>query len=110
MSISGFVNLVVRRYVGPFWYRRKWLEQTQWQSKMELESLQLGQLQKLISHCYETVPYYRNLMDEQGIAVGDIRELTDIERFPIMTKDDILNVGETIVSNKYPRIICSYET
>ncbi len=99
---QGGVNLIIRRYMGPFWYRRRWLEKTQWWSQQELESLQLILLKRLISHAYKTVPYYRILMDKLKIRVENIKTLDDIKMFPVFTKESALKAGNSIVSNKYP--------
>ncbi len=103
ITAKGALTLLVKRFASPFWYRRRWLNKTQWLSASELEALQLKLLRKLIHHCYNTVPYYRQLMDERGIAVDSIRKLEDIKQFPILTKKDILQAGDSIISSAYPR-------
>ena len=100
---KGAVSLLVKRYAGPFWLRRKWLNKTQWLSTADLQTLQLMLLQKLIRHCYNSVPYYRKIMDERGISPESIKTLEDIKQFPILTKKDVLLAGDSIISTKYPR-------
>jgi len=100
---NGAANLLVKRFMGPFWIRRRWLKKTQWLSVSGLEEIQLKLLQKLIQHCYSTVSYYKQLMDERGITVESIKTLQDIEQFPILTKKDVLLAGDSIISTKYPR-------
>ena len=100
---AGIKNLIVKRTIGPFWLRRKQLAKTQWWSRQDLELLQLKLLKRLVSHCYNTVPYYRKLMDELNIKVGDIKTLDDLRRFPILSKKDVLCAGDSIISTKYPR-------
>jgi phenylacetate-CoA ligase len=100
---KGAANLFVKRFAGPFWFRQRQLVKTQWWSEQELKTLQLKMLKRLVSHCYNTVPYYRKLMDEQGISVGSIKTLEDIKQFPILTKKDVLFAGNSIISTKYPR-------
>jgi len=99
---KGAANLLVKRYMGPFWFRRRQLAKTQWWSEQELKTLQLKLLKRLISHCYRTVPYYRKLMDERSISPDSINTLEDIKQFPILTKQDMLKAGDSIVSTKYP--------
>ena len=100
---NGFVTAVVKRFAGPFWIRRRWLKKTQWLDASELEELQLQLLQKLVRHCYRTVPYYRDFMNLSGVKVDDIRTLDDIKRFPILTKKDVLDAGDSIVCASYPK-------
>lgn len=44
-------------------------------------------LRTLIRHSYATVPYYRKVMDEGGIAPDSIRCADDLKRLPLLTKD-----------------------
>ena len=90
---TGTAHLIVKRYVGPFWARRKWLDKTQWFDEEELQKIQLNLLRRLIHHCYSSVPYYRQLMDERGIGVNDIMTVDDLKKFPILTKNDVLQAG-----------------
>ena len=96
-------HLMVKRFLGPFWFRRKWLNRTQWMSQMELQHIQLKLLKRLIRHCYKSVPYYRCLMDKNGIKVESINKLDDIKKFPVLTKKDVLAAGDSICSDKYPK-------
>ena len=100
---QGAAHLVVKRYAGRFWIRRQWLKKTQWFNESELKGIQLKLLKQLINHCYSTVPYYKCLMDERGIKVESINSLEDIKQFPILTKTDVLQAGDSIVSTKYPK-------
>jgi len=99
---KGAANLFVKRFTGSFWIRRRWLNRTQWLSTADLQTLQLMLLQKLVRHCYNSVPYYRKIMDERGISPEGIKTLEDIKQFPILTKNDVILAGNSIVSTKYP--------
>ena len=100
---TGAAHMMAKRFLGPFWIRRKWLKKTQWLSKSELEQIQLRLLKKLVSHCYNTVPYYKQLMDERGISVQNINTFEDIKKFPILTKGDLLRENDAFVSRKFHR-------
>jgi len=101
--LKGLGTLVTKRYLGPFWFRRRWLSHTQWLSRDQLSRLQLHLLRRLLRHCYNTVPYYRRLMDERGITPDAIKTLDDINLFPVLTKRDILQAGDSLISTRYPR-------
>lgn len=104
-TLKGCFTWGLKRAVGPYQRQRKWLEQTQWYSAEELESLQLKLLKELITHAYETVPFYRNIMNEAGFDPSGICSLEDIQRFPILSKEDIRAAGDTIYSTKYPSLL-----
>jgi phenylacetate-CoA ligase len=100
---NGAAHLLVKRYAGPFWLRRRWLNKTQWLSSLELQKIQLQLLKTLVRHCHDSVPYYKRLMDELGIDVDSIETLDDIKRFPIINKKEVLKAGDSIISTKYPK-------
>ncbi len=104
-AAGGLLSLFVRRYCGSFWIRRRQLARTQWLSRQELDRLQLDLLRRLLRHCYATVPYYRQRMDDLGIRADDVRSLEDIEKFPILTKQNVLDVRNSLISSKYPRCL-----
>jgi phenylacetate-CoA ligase len=101
--VKGAANLFIKRFAGPFWIRRRWLNKTQWLDKEQLEEIQLKLLQRLVKHCYQYVPYYRKLMDERGVNAENLKTQEDIKQFPILTKNNVLLAGDSIVSTKYPR-------
>lgn len=55
----------------------------------EVRRLQNAKLQKLVKHCYETVPYYTKLFDCLGITPDDIRCREDLQLLPVLTKQII---------------------
>ena len=99
---KGASSLAVKRYMGLFWFRRSWLNKTQWLPKEQLEQIQLECLRKLLVHSYKTVPFYHNLMDQYHFN-PEIKDIREIEKLPILTKKDILEAGEKILSSKYPK-------
>ena len=59
------------------------------------------QLQKMVKHCYETVPYYHNLFDELHIDYRDIRTLDDLKCLPILTKQTIRDHYDEFISSSF---------
>ena len=97
---KGASHLITKRYLGPFWLRRRWLNRTQRLSAKELQAIQFELFKKLICHCYNSVPYYRSVMDERGLRVEDFQNIEDIKKLPLLTKAEVMKAGERIVSKK----------
>lgn len=57
-------------------------------------------IQKMIQHCYDTVPYYHKLFNEGGIDPSSIRYLEDLKVLPILTKDIVNMNPEAFLSSK----------
>lgn len=58
-------------------------------SRDELEALQLTRLQATVRRAYANVALYKQKFDEVGVHPDDIRELSDLEKLPFTTKDDL---------------------
>ncbi|MCL1813952.1 MAG: phenylacetate--CoA ligase, partial [Treponema sp.] len=51
--------------------------------------LQLANLKNLVETLYAHVPFYRKKMDELKVKASDLHSITDIEKLPFTTKDDL---------------------
>lgn len=58
-------------------------------SRDELEALQLTRLQHTVAYAYDRVPLYKRKFDEAGVHPTDLRELSDLGKFPYTTKEDL---------------------
>ena len=65
------------------------LEKSQWYSLEKLREFQNHHLRKLIRHCYEHVPFYRDYMKNNKIHLEDIRTVDDLKLLPVIDKDII---------------------
>jgi phenylacetate-CoA ligase len=52
-----------------------------------MRELQGGRLADTVKHVYGRVPYYKGLMDESGVAPGDIASIDDLPKLPFTSKD-----------------------
>src|SRR5688500_1116936 len=55
----------------------------------DLRTLQLERLGWTLRHAYENVPRHRRAFDAAGVDPGQLRELSDLGRFPFTTKQDL---------------------
>ena len=53
------------------------------------KKIQLAALKNLVETMYSKVPFYRKKIDGKGITPRDIHSITDIEKLPFTTKDDL---------------------
>lgn len=65
----------------------KWNE-TQWQEYHR------EHLHKLLEHSYNHVPFYKNLMDSVKVHPNDIYSVKDLDRLPIVRKQDLIDYFE----------------
>ena len=55
----------------------------------QLRQLQNERFMKQLRHVWDNVPYYRQKMEDKGVAIEDIRSLDDLHKLPFLTKDDL---------------------
>ena len=90
-------GLPVRRYLYD-------LLKTQWLKPNEIREIQNKKLVALIKHAYETVPFYKKIMDDRGLKPMDIQTVDDLWKFPILTKEIIrANYPAKIISTKFDK-------
>ncbi len=65
------------------------LEPIETASRDEIAALQLERLKWSLRHAYENVPFYRKKFDEAKVRPDDLKELSDLAKFPFTTKQDL---------------------
>ena len=55
----------------------------------QMRALQSERLVKQVRHVWDNVPYYRHLMEEQGVTPDDIRSVDDLHKLPFISKADL---------------------
>jgi len=68
--------------------------------EVRLKELQNRKLRKMIRHAYNNVPYYHELFDKSGLKPKDIRTAEDLGRIPITEKEDLISMGDLMLSQK----------
>ena len=65
------------------------LETIEIASRDEISSLQLDRLKWSLRHAYDNVPMYRQRFDAAGVHPDDLKDLTDLAKFPFTYKNDL---------------------
>ncbi|NVM93449.1 phenylacetate--CoA ligase PaaK [Arthrobacter wenxiniae] len=65
------------------------LDAAELMSRDELEALQLKRLQDTVAYAYSRVPLYKRKFDEVGVHPQDLKDLSDLAKFPYTTKEDL---------------------
>lgn len=64
-------------------------EEMETMNQKDREEVQLERLKNTLHRVYENNDFYRNSLDEAGIKLEDVTELTDIEKLPFIQKSDL---------------------
>jgi phenylacetate-CoA ligase len=91
------------RYGRHFQELLDWLEESQWWSAAEIQKYQDEQLRKIVEHSYRTVPFYRRRFDCLKLKPDDIRTVEDLQKLPVLSKEDVREHYQEMVSAEFRR-------
>jgi phenylacetate-CoA ligase len=60
-------------------------------------------LRTFIQHAFHTVPFYRHRFQRLGIHPNEIQKLEDLQRLPILTKEEVQDYYHEMVSEAVPK-------
>lgn len=58
-------------------------------TREKLCSLQEERLRKIVRHCFERIPFYKQKFKDACVTPDDIRTLDDLKKIPLTTKEDL---------------------
>jgi phenylacetate-CoA ligase len=58
-------------------------------SRDEIAALQLRRMKWSLRHAYENVPHYKKAVAAAGVHPDDLKDLSDLRKFPLTSKDDL---------------------
>lgn len=107
------INSSLRRAVfEPLYYRKnnspqlsywKKLEKTQYLCLQELQDIQWQRLQKIYAFLWEKNNFFRSRFQEAGLSSSCLKEPADIAKLPILTKKEIQENGDSMISNGFEK-------
>lgn len=81
----------------------KELERSQWLSPEDMQAAANLKLGLMCEHAFSTSPFYRRRFEESGITPSSIKCIEDLSALPLLTKMDIRESLEEILSTKYAK-------
>lgn len=92
------------------WSHYNFLIDSQNWELQKLQDYQLERLKDLLQLAYTKCSYYRKKFENSNIEPSMIKQLSDLERIPILTKDELLKNNDTIQIQSYPEKLFYSET
>ncbi len=78
------------------------LKKTEMWSQDECETYQLQLLKKMLSHCYEQVPYYNKLFNKYDIRFDSINSFNELNKIPFLTRKLVEENRNELKAKNYP--------
>jgi len=66
-----------------------------------IEHLQQHRLSSIIQHAYDTVPFYRQVMEERQLRPGDFKNVIDLNALPLLDDSLVWSNLEQFMSSRY---------
>jgi phenylacetate-CoA ligase len=86
----------------------RFLDESEHWSREQIEDYRNEKLRKLVSHCYDNVPYYRRIMDENSIRPEDVTRAEDLGKFPVLTKDIVRTYSKQLLAKNVSEMTVSW--
>jgi len=113
-KIAAYTRAMLRPvpscYGKRFHQTYEFLNESQWWPSNRLEEYQNEELRRLICHCYENVPYYRNLFLQHKLKPADIKGKKDLWKVPELTKEIVREHSSDLLDVNTPREHMEYCT
>jgi phenylacetate-CoA ligase len=66
----------------------------------EIEAIRLRRLRDLLQYAFDNVPFYRGLLQSNGLVPSDVRSVSDLRRLPVTNRDQLREAGPDRISRK----------
>jgi len=80
------------------WQFYQTYKETEWYSADEMAVFQARKLRRLLRHCQEHVPFYRDVIQGAGIEVEKVNSLKVLQQFPVIDKATVKQNPKAFVS------------
>jgi phenylacetate-CoA ligase len=79
-------------------YELGFLLRSEWWSKAQLRRLQVERLREIAAFAFQNVPFYARKAKELGLSAKDIQHVDDLNRLPLISRDELLRSPEDFLS------------
>lgn len=81
----------------------RYLEKSQWYSREKINSIQWGEIKRVIEHAYINTDFYRKKFDSVGMKPSDVKSPEDLLRIPILTRKELNENRGRMISKTYEK-------
>ena len=110
--MSGIINRFVnsgRNQVEQYKWE-KFLFKSEEYTSTQIYEYQLEKLRRTCMYAYQYVPYYKKLFNECGFNPMELRYIDQIEKIPFLTKKNLQENKDELISTKFPKKQLDYFT
>ncbi len=101
-SVKG-KKIIKERFNEDFYKYLEALKESQTWDKEKILQYKEEETYKILEYAYRECPFYKYFFDEHKVTPRDFKQLNDIEKFPVLTKDIVRENYRDIVAQFYPK-------
>jgi phenylacetate-CoA ligase len=112
-KISFLFYEVIEFISGTYLFEKlELIESYESKSRKEIQKYQLKALRNLLRTAYNYVPFYREAYKEAKVSPRDLKKLSDLSKFPVVTKELIRNRYKEMINDNYNinKLKCTYSS
>lgn len=79
------------------------LRKSQYMPEKDLQQFRWKRLKSMLDYAYKHIPFYRARFQQSGITPDDISTHSDLQKLPLLTKEDIQDHLDEIISDEYTK-------
>lgn len=101
-SVQG-KKIIRERFNDKFFQYLEELKKSETWSAEKIASYKSEQTHRILEYAYKECPFYKRFFDEHHVTPADFRQLEDIEKFPVLTKEMVRENYKGLVAQSYPK-------
>jgi phenylacetate-CoA ligase len=85
-----------------FFKKMEIIKEYEFKAREEIEEFQFLELKNLLEVAYKEVPFYRKKFKANDITPNSLKKLSDLEKFPIVSKSEIRHQYREMINKRNP--------
>lgn len=106
----AFSKIFIKLMINNKEFKKTWDELDKFEnlSTKEKKKYQFNKLKETLIYSYENVPYYKEVFDKYKFDPYNIKKSSDINKIPILTKEEAIKLEDKLYSKKNIHYYTSY--
>ncbi len=94
------IKIYLQRYQRRYRYLFEEVIESQYWDKDKIDEYQNRKFIEIVNHAYFNIRYYRQKYDKFGVNIHQIKDLRDVKKLPLMSKEDMRLVSQEVARGR----------
>jgi len=92
--------VILTNYLRASYYLYCMMRHLRW-SRQKIEEYREKKLREVVKYAYENSRFYHKMFEKAGVKPDDIKKISDLNKLPIVRKEDVIKNTKDIISVKH---------